>query len=82
MTRGRASIARRALLVLAGCMATGLQAGDGIVWDNWRTIHCATGVPFDVERLAQRTTLVGDYKLGRYLNPEDRHDGPRRKFDD
>ena len=58
------------------------QADDGIVWDNWRTIHSATGVPFDVERLAQRTTLVGDYKLGRYLNPADRHDGPRRKFDD
>jgi taurine dioxygenase len=44
------------------------QADDAIIWDNWRVIHCATGVPFDVERLAQRTTIVGDYKLGRYLD--------------
>lgn len=58
------------------------QADDGIVWDNWRTVHCATGVPFDVERLAQRTTLVGDYKLGRYLDPAERHGGARRRFDD
>jgi len=58
------------------------QADDGIVWDNWRIVHCATGVPFDVERLAQRTTIVGDYKLGRYLDPADGHDGPRRRFDD
>ena len=58
------------------------QTDDGIVWDNWRTIHSATGVPFDVERLAQRTTLVGDYKLGRFLDPADGHGGPRRRFDD
>jgi taurine dioxygenase len=58
------------------------QVDDAIVWDNWRTIHSATGVPFDVERLAQRTTLVGDYKLGRYLDPAERHGGPRRRFDD
>jgi len=58
------------------------QADDAIVWDNWRTIHCATGVPFDVERLAQRTTLVGDYKLGRYLDPAHGREGPRKRFDD
>lgn len=58
------------------------QADDGIVWDNWRTIHSATGVPFDVERLAQRTTLVGDYKRGRFLDPADGRGGARRRFDD
>jgi taurine dioxygenase len=58
------------------------QADDAIIWDNWRVIHCATGVPFDVERLAQRTTIVGDYKLGRYLDPADGREGPRRRFDD
>lgn len=58
------------------------QADDAIVWDNWRTIHSATGVPFDVERLAQRTTLVGDYKLGRFLDPAHDRDAPRRRFDD
>jgi taurine dioxygenase len=58
------------------------QADDAIVWDNWRVIHSATGVPFDVERFAQRTTIMGDYKLGRYLDPADAKDGPRRRFDD
>ena len=58
------------------------QADDAIIWDNWRVIHSATGVPFDVERLAQRTTIVGDYKLGRFLDPADAHGGPRRRFDD
>lgn len=46
------------------------QADDAIVWDNWRIIHSVTGVPFDVNRYAQRTTIMGDYKLGRYLDPE------------
>jgi len=35
-----------------------------------------------MERLAQRTTLVGDYKLGRYLDPADGRGGARRRFDD
>ena len=47
------------------------QTGDMIVWDNWRIIHSVTGVPPHVYRYAQRTTIVGDYKLGRYLDPED-----------
>ena len=58
------------------------QADDAIIWDNWRTIHSATGVPFDVERLAQRTTIVGDYKLGRYLDPAQGREAPRRRLDD
>ena len=58
------------------------QADDAIVWDNWRVIHGATGVPFDVERLAQRTTIVGDYKLGRYLDPAPAQGGLKRRLDD
>lgn len=58
------------------------QADDAIVWDNWRTIHCATGVPFDVDRYAQRTTIMGDYKLGRYLDPAQAPQGERRRLDD
>jgi taurine dioxygenase len=42
---------------------------DVIVWDNWRVIHSAAGVPFHVRRRAQRTTLLGDYGHGRYLDP-------------
>jgi len=42
---------------------------DVIVWDNWRVIHSATGVHPDDTRVAQRTTIMGDYKVGRYLDP-------------
>ncbi|MGE0385099.1 MAG: TauD/TfdA dioxygenase family protein [Gammaproteobacteria bacterium] len=42
---------------------------DLVAWDNWRILHCANGTPPDVSRLAQRTTILGDYKVGRYLDP-------------
>jgi taurine dioxygenase len=58
------------------------QADDAIVWDNWRVVHSATGVPPDVDRLAQRTTIVGDYHLGRYLDPADKPAQPPRRLDD
>lgn len=45
------------------------QANDMIVWDNWRMIHGANGVPLHCRRLARRTTIMGDYKVGRYLDP-------------
>ena len=41
---------------------------DMVVWDNWRMLHGATGVPLHCKRVAQRTTIVGDYKVGRYLD--------------
>jgi taurine dioxygenase len=44
------------------------SANEAIVWDNWRVVHCAAGVPFNVRRYAQRTTLIGDYGHGRYLD--------------
>lgn len=44
------------------------QANDIVVWDNWRVIHSAEGVPPDVKRVALRTTIMGDYKVGRYLD--------------
>lgn len=46
------------------------QAGDMVVWDNWRVIHSAEGVPPPVKRVALRTTIMGDYKVGRYLDAE------------
>lgn len=58
------------------------QANDVIVWDNWRIIHSASGVPQDVARYAERTTLIGDYKLGRYLDPARDGQPPKRQFDD
>lgn len=41
------------------------QEGDMVLWDNWRMLHCATGVPPSEKRIMRRTTIVGDYGLGR-----------------
>ena len=45
------------------------QRNDMVVWDNWRVIHSAHGVPLHCSRRARRTTIMGDYKVGRYLDP-------------
>jgi len=44
------------------------QAEDMVLWDNWRTLHCSTGVDPDDTRVMQRTTIAGDYALGRKLD--------------
>jgi taurine dioxygenase len=41
------------------------QPDDMVLWDNWRLLHCATGVPPEETRIMRRTTIVGDYGLGR-----------------
>lgn len=41
---------------------------DLVLWDNWRTLHCATGIEPDDTRVMQRTTISGDYALGRRLD--------------
>jgi taurine dioxygenase len=41
------------------------QAQDMVLWDNWRMLHCACGVPPEETRIMRRTTIVGDYGLGR-----------------
>lgn len=46
------------------------RKGDMVVWDNWRVVHSAAGVPLDVPRHGRRTTIMGDYAVGRYLDPE------------
>lgn len=45
------------------------QENDMLAWDNWRMVHCAEGVPLDCFRAARRTTIAGDYRFGRYLDP-------------
>ncbi|MGE0383126.1 MAG: TauD/TfdA dioxygenase family protein [Gammaproteobacteria bacterium] len=45
------------------------EKNDAIAWDNWRVVHKAFGVAPEVSRNMQRTTIVGDYKVGRYLDP-------------
>jgi taurine dioxygenase len=42
------------------------QPDDMVLWDNWRMMHCACGVPNGEKRMMGRTTLSGDYELGRY----------------
>ena len=53
------------------------QTDDMVLWDNWRTLHCAKGVPADQTRVMERTTITGDYALGRPLGL----DGPVVDFD-
>jgi len=43
------------------------RPGDMLLWDNWRMIHTARGVPLGYRREGQRTTIAGDYALGRVL---------------
>ena len=38
---------------------------DMVIWDNWRFIHSVGGNPPQYERRMQRTTIEGDYGLGR-----------------
>lgn len=42
---------------------------DMAIWDNWRFIHSASGNPPQYRRRMQRTTIMGDYGLGRFEVP-------------
>lgn len=46
------------------------RAGDMVLWDNWRVMHCATGTKPGVRRVINRTTIKGDAVLGRILTGE------------
>jgi taurine dioxygenase len=39
---------------------------DMVAWDNWRVLHHACGCNPDEERIVHRTTIKGDYGLGRF----------------
>ncbi len=41
-----------------------------VLWDNWRVLHAVTPIPLDQERIMQRTTIKGDYGLGRLAQRE------------
>ncbi len=41
------------------------QLGDMVLWDNWRMLHSASGIDPTDRRRMQRTTIAGDYALGR-----------------
>lgn len=42
------------------------QPGELVIWDNWRFLHSASGHSPDHGRLVHRTTIEGDYGLGRF----------------
>jgi taurine dioxygenase len=44
---------------------------DLVLWDNWRMLHCCDGVPLNEQRTVERTTIKGDYQLGRVLGAGD-----------
>jgi len=62
--------------VVAHCTQEGLayyhswKPDEMVLWDNWRMLHCATGVWTNERRLMERTTIAGDYHLGRLEDPE------------
>jgi taurine dioxygenase len=39
---------------------------DMVIWDNWRVLHQACGCSPDEDRVVHRTTIKGDYGLGRF----------------
>ena len=45
--------------------------GDLVLWDNWRMLHCARGVQPGAIRTGHRTSIAGDYALGRHLGPDE-----------
>lgn len=42
---------------------------DMLVWDNWRMLHQACGCDPKYNRVMHRTTIKGDYGLGRWETP-------------
>jgi taurine dioxygenase len=39
---------------------------DMVLWDNWRVLHQACGCDPEEDRIVHRTTIKGDYGLGRF----------------
>jgi taurine dioxygenase len=44
------------------------RTDDMVIWDNWRMLHAVSGNPPEEERTMHRTTIKGDYGLGRFEN--------------
>ncbi len=38
-----------------------------VLWDNWRLVHMVSLIPVKERRVMQRTTIAGDYGLGRLV---------------
>ncbi len=44
----------------------GWKPSDMVIWDNWRFLHSVSGHDPKYARNARRTTIAGDYGLGRF----------------
>ena len=44
--------------------------GEMVIWDNWRVLHQACGCDPKYDRVVHRTTIKGDYGLGRWETPK------------
>ena len=42
------------------------QPSDMVIWDNWRILHSVSGMRPQDTRCMHRTTIQGDYGLGRF----------------
>jgi taurine dioxygenase len=42
------------------------KLGQMLTWDNWRILHCVSGCDPSFPRRMHRTTISGDYGLGRF----------------
>jgi taurine dioxygenase len=43
------------------------EVGDMVLWDNWRTMHRALGIPPHCQREVQRTTINSERVIGRLV---------------
>jgi taurine dioxygenase len=50
----------------ADCYWHDWKPNDMVIWDNWRMLHAVEGSDPKYERQTQRTTIEGDYGLGRF----------------
>lgn len=46
------------------------RPSDMVIWDNWRMLHSVTGHDPALTRCIHRTTIKGDYGLGRFENDD------------
>ena len=54
----------------AGAYVHSWRPTDMIIWDNWRMLHRVLGCTPPQRRVMQRTTIKGDYGLGRFENDD------------
>ncbi|MCH7789560.1 MAG: TauD/TfdA family dioxygenase [Acidobacteria bacterium] len=46
---------------------------DMVIWDNWRVLHSVSGMAPNNARCMHRTTIAGDYGLGRFEETASAH---------